>query len=69
MVQPSTQPTSTYDETDPLNTDDVEEYIKAKQEEYQSYGWKDDDLWEQFKDDFSDFTEEIFKTYNLQALR
>jgi len=69
MAQPSTQPTSAHDETDPPNTDDVEEYIKAKQEEYQSYGWKDDDLWEQFKDDFSDFTEEIFKTCNLQALR
>jgi len=38
MAQPSTQPTSAYDETDPPNTDDVEEYIKAKQEEYQSYG-------------------------------
>ena len=56
-------------EVDITNINSIEKYIRTKQEEYQSYDWKDGDLWEQFQADFSAFTEETFKNCNLRYLR
>jgi hypothetical protein len=44
MASPSTQAC----EVDFTDVDSIEKYIKTKQEEYQSFDWKDGDLWEQF---------------------
>jgi hypothetical protein len=57
------------DEVDITDIDSVEEYIKNKLVEYQEYNWKDGDLWEQFQDDFSDFTEESFKSCKIGSQR
>jgi hypothetical protein len=65
MASPSTQDS----EVDFTNIDSIEKYISTKQEEYQSYNWKDGDLWEQFQADFSAFTEENFKNCSLRCLR
>ena len=65
MAGPSTQDS----EVDFTNVDSIEKYIRTKQEEYQSYDWKDGDLWEQFQADFLAFTEENFKNCNLRCLR
>ena len=70
MAKPSTQTSSIHgDETDSPETNTAEEYIELKQQEYQKYNWKDEDLWEQFKVDFESFTEEILKTCNIQVIR
>jgi hypothetical protein len=59
---------------DLTSTNDVNDYIKFKVFEYGHYKLTNDDLWEQYKEDFADFTEAIFKTcdriatYNLRTL-
>ena len=65
MASPSTQDS----EVDFTDVNSIKEYIRTKQEEYQSYNWKDGDLWEQFQADFSAFTEENFKNCSLRCLR
>ena len=56
---------------DVTSTSDVNDYIKFKILEYGYFKLKNDDLWEQYQEDFADFTEAIFKTcdriatYNL----
>jgi hypothetical protein len=54
-----------------MSTDDVNNYIKFKIFKYGHYNFINDNLWEQYQEDFMDFTEAIFKackltvTYNL----
>ena len=64
IANPSTQDS----EVNFTDIDSIEKYIRTKQEEYQSYDWKDGDLWEQFQADFSAFTEENFKNCSLRCL-
>ena len=47
---------------------DVNDYIKFKVLKYRHYKLTNDDLWEQYKEDFADFTETIFKACNLAAI-
>ena len=56
-----------------MSADDVNDYIKFKTLEYKYYKFTNNDLWEQFKEDFADFIEAISKTcslsiYNLWTL-
>ena len=53
---------------DLMSTTDVNDYIQFKLLEYGHYKLLNDDLWEQYKEDFADFTEAIFKTCNLAAI-
>jgi len=59
---------------DLTSTNDVNDYIKFKVIEYGHYNFINDDMWEQYQEDFADFTEAIFKTcdriatYNLRTL-
>jgi hypothetical protein len=48
---------------------EVNDYVKFKTLEYAYYKFTNDDLWEQYKEDFAGFTEAIFKTYNIYKLR
>ena len=47
---------------------DVNNYIKFKILEYEYFKLMNNDLWEQYKEDFADFTEAIFKACNLTAI-
>ena len=49
---------------DLISTSDVNDYIKYKTLEYGHYKLLNDDLQEQYKEDFTDFIEAIFKAYN-----
>ena len=49
---------------DLTSINDVNDYVKFKVLEYGHYNFKNDDMWEQYKEDFVDFTEAIFKAYN-----
>ena len=57
-----------------MSTDGVNDYINFKILKYGYYKLLNDDLQEQYKEDFTDFTEAIFKTcnriatYNLRTL-
>ena len=53
---------------DLMSTNDVNDYIQFKILKYGHYKFTNDDLWEQYKEDFIDFTEAIFKTCNLTAI-
>jgi hypothetical protein len=48
---------------DLTSTNNINDYVKFKTLEYVYYKFTNDDLWEQYKEDFADFTEAIFKTY------
>ena len=50
------------------STTDVNDYIQFKLLEYGHYKLLNDDLWEQYKEDFADFTEAIFKACNPNAI-
>ena len=50
-----------------MSIPDVNNYIKFKILEYGYYKLINDDLWEQYQEDFADFTEAIFKTYDCIA--
>jgi len=52
-----------------MSTDNVNNYINFKILEYGHYKLLNNDLWEQYKEDFVDFTEAIFKAYNPTAIR
>ena len=47
-----------------MSINDVNDYIKFKVLEYGHYGFTNNDIWEQYQEDFTDFTEAIFKAYN-----
>ena len=53
---------------------DVNDYIKFKVIKYGYYNFINDDMWEQYQEDFVDFTEATFKAcdhialYNLRTL-
>jgi hypothetical protein len=49
---------------DLTSTDNVNNYINFKILKYGHYKLLNNDLWEQYKEDFTDFTEAILKTYN-----
>jgi len=48
---------------------DVNNYIKFKTLEYEYYELMNDDLWEQYQEDFAGFTEAIFKACNPAIIR
>ena len=47
-----------------MSTDGVNDYIDFKILKYGYYKLLNDDLQEQYKEDFADFTEASFKAYN-----
>jgi hypothetical protein len=51
-----------------MSISDVNDYIKYKILEYGHYKLLNDDLWEQYKEDFVDFMEAIFKACNFNAI-
>ena len=50
-----------------MSISDVNDYIKHKILKYRHYKLLNDNLQEQYKEDFIDFIEAIFKAYNLIA--
>ena len=48
---------------------DVNNYIKFKTLEYEYFRFMNNDLWEQYQEDFADFTEAIFKVCNPTTIR
>ena len=48
-----------------ISIDNINDYIKFKILEYKHFKFINDDLQEQYKEDFADFIKAIFKTYNL----
>ena len=54
---------------DLTSTDGVNDYINFKILKYGYYKLLNDDLQEQYKEDFADFTEAILKAYNPNAIR
>ena len=48
---------------------DVNNYIKFKTLEYEYFRFMNNDLWEQYQEDFADFTEAIFKACNPTTIR
>ena len=53
---------------DLTSINDVNNYIKFKVLKYGHYKLINDDLQKQYKEDFADFIEAIFKTCNLAAI-
>jgi len=51
-----------------MSIDDVNDYINFKILEYGHYKLLNDDLWEQYKEDFADFMEAILKACNPTAI-
>jgi hypothetical protein len=47
---------------------DINDYIKFKILKYRHYNFTNDNMWEQYKKDFTDFVEVIFKTYKLVTI-
>ena len=52
-----------------MSIDDVNDYIKFKILKYRHYNFINNDMWKQYKEDFIDFMEAVFKAYKLIALR
>ena len=50
---------------DPTSTDNVNNYIQFKLLEYRYFKPTNNDMWEQYKADFVDFTEATFKACSL----
>jgi len=46
-----------------------DQYIKAMLIEYETDNWKDRNLWEQFREDFTSFMEETFKACSTATKR
>ena len=52
-------------------TKDINKFVKFKILEYEAYDFKDNKMWEVYKEDFQDFTVQIFKDcnqFNIQKL-
>ena len=52
-----------------MSTDGVNDYINFKILKYGYYKLLNDDLQEQYKEDFADFIEAILKAYNPTTIR
>ena len=52
-----------------MSINNINDYIKFKIFEYKYFKFINDDLQEQYKEDFADFIKAIFKTYNLINIR
>ena len=52
-----------------MSISDINNYIKYKTLKYRHYKLLNNNLWEQYKEDFMDFIEAIFKAYNFNAIR
>jgi hypothetical protein len=52
-----------------MSTNSVNNYINFKILEYRHYKLLDNNLWEQYKEDFADFTEAVFKACSLITIR
>ena len=52
-----------------MSINDVNDYVEFKILKYRYYNFINDDMWEQYKEDFVDFMEVIFKTCKLIAIR
>ena len=48
-----------------MSIDNINDYIKFKILKYKHFKFINDDLQEQYKEDFTDFIKAIFKTYNF----
>ena len=51
-----------------MSIKDVNNYIKFKILKYRHYNFINNNIWEQYKEDFMDFTEAIFKAYKLATI-
>ena len=47
-----------------INITDINDFIQFKILEYEAYDFKDSEMWEVYKEDFQNFTAEIFKDCN-----
>ena len=59
-------------QSDDTSIEDINDFVKFKTFKYKAYNFKDDELWEQYKEDFQHFTLQIFKDCNqltIQRLR
>ena len=54
---------------DLTSANDVNDYISFKILKYRHFKLINDDLWEQYQEDFADFTEAIFKACNPVTIR
>jgi hypothetical protein len=52
-----------------MSITDVISYIKFKTLKYKYFKLMNNDLWEQYKEDFSDFMEPVFRNYIIIAVR
>ena len=52
-----------------MSINDINNYIKFKVLKYGYYKLINDDLQEQYKEDFADFTEATFKAYSIIPVR
>ena len=52
-----------------MSANGINDYINFKILKYGYYKFINNNLWEQYKEDFADFIEAIFKAYNLTAIR
>ena len=53
---------------DLMSTNDVNDYIQFKLLEYGHFKSMNDNMWEQYKEDFADFIEATFKAYSLMII-
>ena len=51
-----------------MSINDVNDYIKFKVIEYGHYNFLNNDMWEQYQEDFVDFTKATFKACDHIAL-
>ena len=47
-----------------ISIKDINDFMKFKILKYKTYNLKDNELWEVYKEDFQNFTLQIFKDYN-----
>ena len=52
-----------------MSTDNINNYISFKILEYRHFEFINNNLWKQYQEDFTDFTEAIFKAYNPIIIR
>ena len=51
-----------------MSINDINDYVEFKILKYRHYNFTNDDIWEQYKEDFADFIKAIFKTYKLTII-
>ena len=52
-----------------MSIDNINNYIKFKILKYRHYNFMNNNLWEQYQEDFVDFIKAIFKAYNPVIIR